>query len=196
MEYLLIVPVLVLLAISPWLIKPRYRVVETAHVGHVIEKLIFGFWFTVGNLSDRKNSLEIKLDKLTKEVSKTKKMLEDEEKALKSKVAVLNKDYQSHLLDTAGMRRWMYLWRKCTHPAFAFVKELAKKEKGKPQKRVTYFTLENLGLDPDFVLDKDAGHVVKHYQFQDNSRNQQQNQSNNQRKKGNNQQQNNQQNNQ
>lgn len=183
MEYLLTIPLVVLLASIPWIIWPLRRTVETEQVGYVLERLILGFWFQVGNLSDRKNSLEIKLDKLTKEVGKTQKMLEDEKKALKAKVQVLNQDYQSHLHDQGGKRSWKYLFRKCHVPSFAFVKELAKKKDSGEKKRVTYFTLENAPLPPDWVHEKDRGRLIKRFVFHDNSKNQQQ-QSNNQRKKG------------
>lgn len=185
MEYWLLLPFVIWLAAIPWLVKPLRRAVQTKEVGYIYERLIFGFWFPVNNLSDRKNSLERKLDKLTKEVGKTKKLLEDETKALKGKVDVINKDYQSHLLDQGGKRSWNYLFRKCHVPSFAFVEELVKqRDNPSPKGKATYFTLENLSLPPGFTLDKDKGRVVKHYVFHDNSRNQQQ--SNSQRKKGNN----------
>lgn len=186
MEYWMLAPFVVWLASIPWLIQPLRRAVQTKEVGFVYERLIFGFWFPVSNLSDRKNSLEIKLDKLTKEVGKTKKLLEDETKALKTKVDVINKDYQSHLLDQGGKRTWKYLWRKCHVPSFAFVQELVKKqETPSPKGKTTYFTLENLSLPKDFVHEKDKGRVVKRYVFHDNSKNQNQQGNNNQRKKGN-----------
>lgn len=184
MEYWMLAPFVVWLASVPWLIQPLRRAVQTKEVGYVYERLIFGFWFPVSNLSDRKNSLDRKLDKLTKEVSKTKKLLEDEEKALKKKIDVINNDYQSHLLDQGGKRSWKYLWRKCHVPSFAFVQELVKqRDNPAPKSKATYFTLENLSLPKGFILDKDKGRVVKRYVFHDNSKNQQQ--SNNQRKKGN-----------
>lgn len=172
MEYLVAVPVVLLLASIPWIVWPLRRVVETEQVGFVLERLLYGFWFQVGNLSDRKNALEIKEHKLKKQLSKVRKDLEDEKKALKEKVRVLNKDYQSHLHDQGGKRTWKYLFRKVHVPSFAFTKELLKKEsKPKDKRKVTYFTLENAPLPPGWHLNKDAGRVTKHFVFRDNERN-------------------------
>lgn len=183
MEIMLAILTVVLLAIIPWMVWPVYRTVETQQVGHVLEKLVLGFWIPVRNLSDRKNQLDHEKDKLSKKLKRVIKDLEDEEKHLKSRVQLVNKEYANHLYDWAGKRHWKYLGGKCRFPTFAFVKEQAKEEhKSKKKGRATYFTLENAPLPPDWVMEKDKGRLVKHFVFRDNDRNQQQ--QNQQKKKG------------
>ena len=192
MYIVLWVAILLAIASVPWFIWPMSRVLQTDGVGFMRERLMFGFWFPISNLSNRKNTLEVKKHKLEKQLSLTIKQLKDEEKFLSDKVKIIDREYKAHLVDMGGKHSWQYLWRKCHMPTAAVVKEVEKEKESKDGRKVTYFTLEGANLPPDFILDKDKGRLVKKYQYLDNSRNQQQ--SNNQRKKGNsNQQQSNQQ---
>lgn len=129
----------------PWLIKPVARAVPTTAVGYVKELLIFGFFVPVRNLSDRRNQLEVKADKLGKELKKVKKALEDEELRLAKEIDVVNSMYRAHLYDKNGKRIWNYLFRKVPVPSLSFIEPLMETQKRIPvESRTTTYTLEHL----------------------------------------------------
>lgn len=132
MEILLIWTIVFGLVILPWLIKPIERAVPTESIGWVREVLIVGFFVPLANLSDRYNSLSIKEDKLTKELTKVKKLREDEDRRLINEVKIINEKYRNHLHDHNGKRKWWYLWRKVPVPSMSFIAPVQKDVNGKP----------------------------------------------------------------
>lgn len=125
MEEVLIAAVVLGLAVLPWLLKPVERAVPTDSVGWIREVLIFGFFIPIANLSDRFNSLSLKEEKLKKELTKVKKLREDESKRLEAGVTYINDRYRAHLHDYNGKRKWWYLWRKVPVPTLSFIAPVA-----------------------------------------------------------------------
>lgn len=147
----------------PWLYLPVVRAVPTLGIGYCKEILIFGFFFSCGNLSDRLNNLENKAHKLEVDLKKTKGLAEVERKRLEAEIVMINDKYRAHLFDWNNKRLWRYLFRKVPVPTHSFIAPIEEnKVRQKVEARTTMYTLEDLvGSLSGFMRVSDPDRVRK-----------------------------------